>query len=315
MRRVAAVMLTIVILMLMASPATAQAGFSPSDLPGALDQLFRYLQQLEQQIQQVQEWLWSLNSYTDAARESLAPILDRVYAAQELAARLEALATALPDHASQALRSMASRLRLFPPPRPRTPRWVIDQIIQADPTSETAQDAKRLDQVSGHNAIAQASARSAVESARAAARQVTADMTPQVDARAGTAAARELALRAQNTPSTRAAVQLLVEGLAAQMDQQARIGAHITDREAALVQQQALLSQQLEAIVDRLVAAIDLQNAQQKEQLARRSAAAIGMIESQRQSYGEITQSLLALNSARRQEAMDAFFGTLTGKR
>lgn len=315
MRRVAAVMFALVMLMVTASPAAAQGGFSTSDLPGALDQLFRYLQQLEQQIQQVQEWLWSLNSYADAARESLAPVLDRVYAAQELAARLEALAAALPNHASQALRSMASRLRLFPPPRPRTPRWVVDQIVKADPASEIAQDARKLDQVSGHNAIAQASSRSAVEAARAAARQVTADMSPQMDAQAGTAAARELALRAQSTPSTRAAVQLLVEAVAAQMDQQARMGAHVTAREAALVQQQALLSQQLEALVDRLVAAIDLQNAQQKEQLAKRSAAAIGIVESQRQSYSEITQSLLALNGARRQEAMDAFFGMLTGRR
>lgn len=303
------------IVLMIASPSAAQAGISATGAPSPLDLLLQYLQQLEQQIQQALEWLWSLTSYTDAARESLAPVLDRVYAAQELAARLESLAAALPDRTAKALRAMAGRLRSITAPRHGTPRWVVEQLIQADPASETAQQAKKLDQVGEHNAIAQASARSAAESAYAAARQVIADRSPQVDAQAAVAAARELALRAQSTPSTRAAVQLLIEAMAVQLDQQARMGTHVTGRQAALVQQQALLSQQLAAVVDRMVAAIDQQNAQQKEQLARRSAAAVAVVESQRQTYGEITQSLLALNSSRRQEAMDAFFAALTGRR
>ena len=58
---------------------------------------------------------------------------------------------------------------------------------------------------------------------------------------------------------------------------------------------------------------IDQQNAQEKEQLARRSAAAATVIESQRQTYGDIAAGLLDLNSEQRQQAMDQFFDLLTG--
>ena len=309
-------MKTVIVLLLAialgAPPAHAQGLGTDFE---SLDELFGFLRQLEQQIQQVFEWVWQLTDYTDAARESLAPILDRVYGAQVLARRIESLAAGLPGRARSTLTGLAGRLRTVPAPRPAKPRWVIEQVITAAPDSDTAQGARKLDQVAEQNAMALASVRSAAEAARTAAQQVAVDMRPQADAAAAVAAARELALRAQQTPSTRAAMQLLVEAIAAQIDQQSRMGVHLVGRETALIQQQTLFSQQLATMVDRLAAIIDQQNAEQKDQLARRTAAAANVIESQRQTYHEIAQSLLALSPQERQQAMDEFFYALTGGR
>jgi len=302
----------VLVLALAAAPAYPQGLGTDFE---SLDELFGFLRQLEQQIQQVFEWVWQLTDYTDAARESLAPILDRIYSAQVLARRIEALAAGLPGRARSTLTGLAGRLRTVPAPRPAKPRWVIEQVITAAPDSDTAQGARKLDQVAEQNAMALASVRSAAEAARTAAQQVAVDMRPQADAAAAVAAARELALRAQQTPSTRAAMQLLVEAIAAQIDQQSRMGVHLVGRETALIQQQTLFSQQLATMVDRLAAIIDQQNAEQKDQLARRTAAAANVIESQRQTYHEIAQSLLALSPQERQQAMDEFFYALTGGR
>ncbi len=299
-------------LALVTPPAYAQ---SLDEGLGSLDELFSFLRQLQRQIEQVAQWVWQLSDYSDAARESLAAILDRVYAAQVLARRIESLANGLPGRVRSSLTGLGARLRTVPAPQPAKPRWVIEQVITADPNSDIAQQARILDQVTEQNATALASVRSAAESAQIAAQQVADDLSPHSDAMAAVAAARELALRAQTTPSTRAAMQLLVEALAAQIDQQSRMGVHLVGRQTAMIQQQTLLSQQLATAVDRLAAIIDQQNAQQKDQLARRSAAAVGVVESQRQTYEEIAQSLLALNSQQRQEAMDQFFYTLTGGR
>jgi len=306
------VIVLLVVLALAAPPVFAQ-----SVGPGleSLDELLSFLRQLWQQIDQVLEWVWQLTDYADAARESLAPILDRAYSAQVLARRIESLVTGLPARVQSTLTALAHRLRTTPAPQPAKPRWVVEQVISADPNSDVAQQARKLDQVAEQNATALASVRSAAEVARVAAQQVARDMSPQSDAMAAIAAARELALRGQDTPSTRAAMQLLVEGIAAQIDQQSRMAMHQVGRQGALIQQQTLLSQQFATMVDRLAAMIDQQNALQKEQLVRQTAAAANVVESQRQTYREIAQSLLELNSQQRQQAMDQFFAALTGRR
>lgn len=308
--KTAAIALLLVVT-LAAAPAQAQV---PGGEFGGLDALLGFLRQLEQQVEQIFAWMWDVVDYTDAARESLAPILDRVHSAQVIARRIDSLAMSLPGRVRSSLNSLAARLRSVPAPRPRTPGWVVEQVITADPNGDTAQQARKLDQVTEQNATALATARSAAETARATGRQVAQDSGPQLDAQAAIAAARELALRAQHTPSTRAAMQLLVEAMAAQIDQQSRMSVHMIGRETALIQQQTLLSQQLATIVDRLAAVTEQQNAQQKEQLTRRSAAAASVVESQRQTYSEIAQGLLTLNSQQRQQAMERFFTALTGR-
>lgn len=294
-----------------AAPAQAQM---PGGDFGALDELFGFLRQLEQRIEQMVAWMWNVINYTDAARESLAPILDRVYSAQVLARRIESLAAGLPARVRSALNGLVGRLRSVPAPRPGTPRWVVEQVITAAPHGDTAQQARTLDQVTEQNATALATARGAADSAWATAQQVAQDLSPQADAQAAIAAARELALRAPYTPSTRAAMQLLVEAMAAQIDLEGRMAASLVGRQTATIQQQTLLSQQLATVVERLAAFIDQQNAQEKEQLTRRSAAAATVIESQRQTYSEIAAGLLDLNSQQRQQAMDRFFDVLTGR-
>ena len=292
------------------TPAHAQI---PGGDFGSLDELFAFLRQLQQQIEQAFAWMWDVLDDTDAARESLAPILDRVYSAQVLAHRIESLGAGLPARVQSALNGLAGRLRAVATPRLGTPRWVLEQVITAAPNGDTAQQARTLDQVTEQNATALATARGAAETARATAHQVAEDISPQADAQAGIAAARELALRAQDTPSTRAAMQLLVEAMAVQIDLESRMATSQVGRQTAVIQQQTLLSQQLATVVDRLAAFIDQQNAQEKEQLARRSAAAATVIESQRQTYSEIAAGLLDLNSQQRQQAMDQFFDQLTG--
>lgn len=301
----------LLVLALAAAPAYAQV---PSGDFGGLDALLGFLRQIEQQVEQIIARMWEVIDYTDPARESLAPILDRVHSAQVIARRIDALALSLPGRVQSSLNSLAARLRSVASPRPGTPPWVVEQVITANPDGETARRARTLDQVTEQNATALATARSAAETARATGQQVARDLSPQMDAQAGIAAARELALRAQQTPSTRAAMQLLVEALAAQIDQQSRMAVHMVGREAAAIQQQTLLSQQLAAVVDRLAAVAEQQTAEQKELLARRTAAAAGVVESQRQTYGEIAQGLLTLNSSERHQAMERFFLALTGR-
>lgn len=305
------VLALLLVVTLAAAPAQAQV---PGGEFGGLDALLGFLRQLEQQVEQIIAWMWEVVDYTDAARESLAPILDRVHSAQVIARRIDALAMSLPNRVQSSLNSLAARLRSVPAPRSGTPRWVVEQVIRSNPNGDTAHQARTLDQVTEQNATALATARSAAETARSTGQQVAQDLGPQADAQAAIAAARELALRAQNTPSTRAAMQLLVEALAAQMDQESRMAVHMIGRETAVIQQQTLLSQQLAAVVDRLAAVTEQQNAQQKELLARRTAAAASVVESQRQTYSEIAQGLLTLNSGQRQQAMERFFTALTGR-
>lgn len=305
------VLALLMVVTLAAAPAQAQV--ASGEFAG-LDALLGFLRQLEQQVEQIIAWMWEVVDYTDAARESLAPILDRVHSAQVIARRIDAIAMSLPNRVQSSLNSLAARLRSVPAPRSGTPRWVVEQVIRSNPNGDTAHQARTLDQVTEQNATALATARSAAETARSTGQQVAQDLGPQADAQAAIAAARELALRAQNTPSTRAAMQLLVEALAAQMDQESRMAVHMIGRETAVIQQQTLLSQQLAAVVDRLAAVTEQQNAQQKELLARRTAAAASVVESQRQTYSEIAQGLLTLNSGQRQQAMERFFTALTGR-
>ncbi len=295
------------------SATPAQAHVPGGDLE-ELNVVLGFLRQLEGQIEQIFVWMGRLDDYANAGRELFAPMLDRAYSAQVLAQRVESLAKRLPGRVQSALTGLVGRLRSVPAPHHGTPRWIVEQVITASPHGDTAQQARTLDQVTEQNATALATARSAAEIAQVATQQVLQDLSPQVDARTAISAAHELALRAKYTPSTRAAMQLLVEAIAAQIDQESHTAVSLLGRQAAAIQQQTLLSQQLAAVVDRLAAVIEQENAQQKEGLARRAAAAASLVESQRQTFTEITQGLLALNSLQRQQAMDRFFDALTGR-
>ena len=276
------------------------------------DRLLTFLSQLQQQIEEILAWIGGVADYSDAAYHSLAPILDRAYSAQVLARRVEALAAGMPSRFQAALRGLAARLRVIPLPRLGSPQWVIEQVIHASPQGETAQQARALDQVTEENVATLATALSATEVAQISASQVVEDLSPQVEAQVAVSAARDLAIRAQYTPSTRAAVQLLVEAMAAQIDQQSHSTISVIGRQTAAIQQQTLLSLQLAAVVDRLATLNDQENAHHKERLAQRTAAGVGLFESQRQTFVGVTQSLLALNSSQQQQEMERFFAVLT---
>lgn len=276
------------------------------------DELLTFLSQLRRQIDGILAWIGRVADYPDMAFQSLAPILDRTYSAQVLAQRVDALATGVPRRFQAVLRGLAGRLRAIPLPRPGTPRWIIEQLIHASPHGETAQQAQALDQFTEENVAALATALSATEAAQIAASQIVEDVSPQAEAQIGMAAARDLAIRAQYTPSTRAAVQLLVEAMAVQIDQQSHIAESVIGRQTAAIQQQTLLSLQLATVVERLATLNDQENAHQKDRLAQRAAAGVGLFESQRQTFAGIAQSLLALNSPQQQQEMDRFFAVLT---
>src|SRR5207249_11923896 len=97
----------LLVVTLAAAPAHAQI---PGGDFGSLDELFGFLRQLQQQIEQTFAWMWDVLDYTDAARESLAPILDRVYSAQVLARRIELLAECLPSRVQADRNGLAARL-------------------------------------------------------------------------------------------------------------------------------------------------------------------------------------------------------------
>lgn len=307
--RGAVVAFALVLTVLGAVPVKAS---SPGGDWNTEDGLLIFLSQLHRQIDAVLAWIGQVGDYSDAAYNSLAPILDRAFSAQVLARRVDALATEVPRRFQAVLRGLAGHLRAIPLPRPGTPRWVIEQVIQASPHGETAQQAQALDQLTEQSAAARATALSATETAQIAASQIVDDLSPQVEAQVALSAARDLAIRAQLTPSTRAAVQLLVEAMAAQIDQQGHTAASVIGRQTAAIQQQTLLSLQLAAVVDRLATLNDQENAYQKDRLAQRAAAGVGLFESQRQTFAEIAQSLLALSSPQQQQEMDLFFAVLT---
>lgn len=299
----------LLVITLAASPAQASS-FSDDS---ALGELFNFFRLLHRQIEETLAWIGQATDYSDPMREFLVPILDRAYSAQELTRRLDALAASLPRRVQAVLVDLASRLRRAPQPRPHTPRWVIEQVIHGSPQGETAQQAQVLDQVTEQNVAALATALGAAETARLAASQVVHDDGPRTSEYDGVSAARDLAVRAQYTPSTRAAMQLLVEAIATQIDQQAHASAAVIGRQTASIEQQTLLSLQLATVVDRLVALNDQENARQKDRFASRVAAGASLLESQRQTLSGIAQSLLRLNSARQQQEMDRFFSVLTG--
>ena len=307
--RDAVIAFVLVMAVLGAVPVEAAA---PGGDWNTMDGLLIFLGQLHRQIEEILAWIGRVGDYSDAAHQSLAPILDRAYSAQVLARRIDALATRVPNRFQAVLRDLAGRLRAIPMPRPGSPRWVIEHVIQASPQGDTAQQAQTLDQATEQNVAALATALSATEAAQIAASQIIEDLSPQVEAQMAVSAARDLAVRAQYTPSTRAAVQLLVEAVAVQIDQQGHTAASVIGRQTAAIQQQTLLSLQLAAVVDRLATLSDQGTAHQKDRLAQRAAAGVGLFESQRQTFAEIAQSLLALNSLQQQQEMEHFFAVLT---
>ena len=286
--------------------------YSPAGDWNTVDRLPIILRQLHQQIGEILAWIGRVGDYSDAARQSLIPVLDRAYSAQVLARRIDALATTVTSQFQAVLRDLAGRLRAIPLPRPGSPRWVIEQVIQASPQGDTAQQAQALDQATEQNVAALATALSATEAAQSVASQIVEDLGPQVEAQMALSAARDLAVRAQYTPSTRAAVQLLVEAMAVQIDQEGHNAASVIARQTALIQQQTLVSLQLAAVVDRLATLNDQGTADKKDRLAQRAAAGAGLFESQRQTFAKISQSLLALNSPQQQQEMEHFFAVLT---
>lgn len=304
----------LVLLAIAATPAAASslpAMIPETDVFAEQDWLISFVQSIERQIDQTFRWMWSLVNSTDTLRERIAPILDRVYAAQTLSWRIQAIINGLPSQLQWTFGNLVSRLRALPAARPGTAEDVLSRAVKADPNGPLAQQAQALDDLLESNAKALAEARAASATAADLAKKTAEDAKPIAFAQEQVQAAQEIFERAQTTPSTRAAMQLLIEAFAAQMDQYARWNIHALGREAALVQSQALLAQQLFTVVDRLATAIDLQNARQKQELLSQVHGTYAILSGTASTYTDMADVMLGINSAAREQRRRAFLDGL----
>lgn len=300
---------TIVILLLAAPAHAAPAGQVPTPLWDLLSQL----QQLYRQL-----WQWVsgvLDTATDEVREQLSPLLDTVHAARALGEWVSALARGMPSDVQWMLQRVAWRLQAAPAPRPGTGRAVVQQVATAAPDSEVAERARAMDRLSAETSVAVARARAAQATGARVAEGVVGDPTPRVVAEHAQQAARELAARGQATPSTRAAVQLLVEAFAASMDLQSRYHLDLVTRLNALVQQQVALGEQLTVNTERLAAAVELLNAEQKAELARQTTAAVAMLQQQGTAMEAVVAAAGMLRDRSAQQALYAALRELARQR
>jgi hypothetical protein len=275
--------------------ALAVPAAAPVSLQAAHPML-EFLRQLQQLYWQLWRWVFGqLDEATDRVREGVSPVLDTVYAAKALAHWVADMARYMPGDFRYLLERAADRLRTPASPRPGTPRYVAEQVVRSQPTGPVPARAHALDTLTAENTVAATKARAAQQANERAAAAVVADRTPEAAATAAQQAARELAARAQNTPSTRAAVQLLVEAFAAQMDLQARYHLDLVARLGALVQQQVALGQQLTTNTERLAAAVELLNEQQKQQLVEQTAAAVATLQQNSSAMEAVVRAAAAM--------------------
>jgi hypothetical protein len=281
------------VLLILALAAPASAGTVSLQAQSPIWEFLRQLQQLYWQL-----WGWvsgQLDEATDKVREGISPVLDTVYAAKALAQWVADMARYMPGDFRYLLERAVSRLRTPPSPRRGTPRYVAEQVVKAQPAGPVAERAQALDRLTAENTVAANKVRAAQQANEQAAAAVIGDRAPEASAAAAQKAARDLAARAQNTPSTRAAVQLLVEAFAAQMDLQARYHLDLAARLGALVQQQVTLGQQLTTSTERLAAAVELLNEQQKQQLVEQTTAAVATLQQNSSAMEAVVRAAAAM--------------------
>lgn len=304
----------LVLLAIAAAPIAASAGpvvIWPGDVFDEEEWLISFVRFVERQVVQVFSWMWSQLDASDTLRERIAPILDRVYAAQILARRIQAIIESLPSRLQWTFGNLISRLRALPAARPGTAEDVLGRAVNTDSNGPLARQAHALDDMMESNAQALAVARAASAMAANLAHKTAADPEPIALAQEQVQAAREIFERAQTTPSTRGAMQLLIEAFAAQMDQDARWNIHALGREAALVQSQALLGQQLLTVVDRLATAIDLQNAREKQELLSQVHGTYAMLSGTASTYTDMASVMLDVKSETREQRRRQFLDSL----
>lgn len=259
--------LALLVVSLAAQPALAQT-------TGSSSPLWDLLRQLQETFAQLRSWVTSqLNNALDAARSRISPITDTYHAANSIARWLESMAASLPGELRSILDSAIFRFRQAVPPPPGSASDTVRRIIQEHPDSPLAQSVRAREELSGATDASVGRARGAQQTSEDVAHAVSQDASMAVNLEVASASARELAARAQQTPSTRAAVQLLIEGFAAFMDQQARQNADLSARLTALVQQQSALSQQLTSVTEQTAALVELLNDQRKREIEAAVAA------------------------------------------
>jgi len=118
--------------------------------------------------------------------------------------------------------------------------------IEGNPaTAHEAMGIVETDEVVVGGAVQQ---RASSEATAAAADAVSRDLRPALAAAQGDQAGRMLVSAAQDLPSSRAGIELLVAGVGAGLREQADLGAATADRLTVLVQQTAQVSQQVGAL-------------------------------------------------------------------
>jgi hypothetical protein len=266
----------VLVLALAAGPAHAQTA-------GGGGGLWDLLRLLQDTYNSVRNWVTSqFNGAVDAIRGNLAPITDAYHAANSIARWLESTASGLPSGFRWILDGAVARFRQAPSPPPGSISHTVQQVIRDNPDSPIARKVHAHEELSAATELSVARSRAAQKSAEDTAQQVSQDLSMAANLGVAESTARELAARAAQTPSTRAAVQLLIEGFAAFMDQQARQNADVSARITAMVQQQAALSQQLTSVTEKVSDLVELMSEQQKREaeeslVAARSAVSSGL--------------------------------------
>ncbi len=291
--RALAAVVAAVVVALLAQPAMAQAGGAAAGSPSS--ELWALLRQIQRKISEITSWIWSqVNDAVDAIRSNLSPVIDTYHAVNSIARWVESMANSLPAEFSSILRGTVDRLRNVAEPRPGTFASAVQKLIEEKPDSELARAIRAREEMSAASEVNVAKARISQKVAEGVARSFAEDTSAEINVQVASASARELAARAQHTPSTRAAVQLLIEGFAAFMDQQAHQNSDISSRLTSLVQQQALLSQQLTTIAEQSSTLVQLIADQQKREAEAAAATMSRAMDNGLSGLHALTQALQA---------------------
>ena len=241
--------------------------------------LWQELYRLHALYEQYHRWVQrQLSEAIDRVREKVAPITDTFYAVNQIVRWLQNLSGGLPDLLSglQLFARVISRFQGAPDPASGSVAEAARDIIQQAPSSELAQRVRAHDETSAASDSSVSGARAAQEAVERTVDRVVLDLTMERNLEIARQAAQELAERAAHTPSTRAAVQLLIEGFAAFMEQQAAQNADISARINGLVQVQASLSKQLTAVTEQAAMLVE-QLVQRHKHEAEQEAVATRM--------------------------------------
>ena len=261
---------------LAAQPAAAQPSGGNGGGGGSL---WQELHSLHTLYEQYHRWVQrQLSDAIDKVREKVAPITDTLHAASQIVRWLQNLSGGLPDLLSglQLFARVISRFQGAPDPPSGSVADAAREIIQQAPSSELAQRVRAHDETSAASDSSVSGARAAQEAVERTVDRVVLDLTMEQNLEVARQAAQELASRAAHTPSTRAAVQLLIEGFAAFMEQQAAQNADISARINGLVQVQASLSKQLTAVTEQAAMLVE-QMVQKHKHEAEQEAVATRM--------------------------------------